>query len=157
MIQLRYPKSVQYKQKEIKSKKVLKKALSKKWANVIHISAHGDSEKYPSGRRGKQTSIEIGEDDVTSDYISTLKSLNADLVFVSACFNSYQDMAKAFLGLNVNHYLAPKTNVDWIQAALFSTMFYKRYLWDKTSFKAAYNYACVHTKSGKDFPEFWYL
>jgi len=95
---------------------------------VIHISAHGNSKKHPSGRRGKQTSIEIGEDDVTSDDISTLENLNADLVFVSACLTSYQDMANAFLGLDVNHYLAPKTNVDWIQAALFSKMFYKRYL-----------------------------
>ena len=59
MIQLRYPKSVQYKKKEIKSKEKFVDALSENWANIIHIAAHGNSIKNSSGRRGKKTSIYV--------------------------------------------------------------------------------------------------
>ncbi len=156
MVQLRYPKSVQYKKIEITSERKFKVALSENWANVIHISAHGCSKKYSSGRRGKSTSIFIGSKEITSEQISKYNPLNAELVFISACQNSYRDMAGTFLDkLGVKYYLAPKTKIDWTQAAIFAIIFYERYLYDRVKFESAYNFAKENTKSGKDFPEYW--
>jgi CHAT domain-containing protein len=155
MIQMRYPNRVDFKPIQVRSKKEFKSLLSDQWADIIHIAAHGYSKKH-SGRRGKETSIYLSRTSINSDEINKLPEIKTKLVFVSACLNSYEDMANAFLNRGVEKFIAPKTIVDWVNAALFSVMFYKKYVWDGRSFKTAFMYAKRATKLGKDFPEYWY-
>lgn len=157
MMMLRYPKSVQFSAPvDVKNKRDLLNQLSLTWSNIVHISAHGMSYKFPSGRRGKNTSIFVGDDCLTAEDVATLPKIKRKLVSISACFASYRDIANAFMDKGAGHYLAPKTKVDWVEAALFFTMFYKRYLYDRDSFDGSFNFARENTKS-KDFREYWYF
>ena len=157
MMNRRYPKSIEFSPIEINDKMQFLEQLRSKWANIIHISAHGYSSKSKSGRRGKRTSIYIKDERVTSEEISKLPKVPRKLISVSACLTSYQDMANAFLKIGAKHYIAPKTNLEWIDAALFYIMFYKRYLYDRKSLDASFKYARKNTKLGKHFQEYWYM
>ncbi|MFX1521782.1 MAG: CHAT domain-containing protein [Promethearchaeota archaeon] len=155
MMMLRYPKSVQFSQVDVRNKRDFMNQLILTWPNIIHISAHGTSHKFSSGRRGKNTSIFVGDECITAEDISSLQEIPRKLVSVSACFSSYRDLANSFLNLGARHYLAPKTKVDWVEAAMFFVMFYKRYLYDKEPFEDSYDFACEKTET-KDFKEYWY-
>ena len=65
-------------------------------------------------------------------------------------------MANAFLDRGAEKFIAPKTKVEWVHAALFSAMFYRRYVYDRISFESSFYFAQEHTKLRKDFPEYWY-
>ena len=93
---------------------------------------------------------------MTSEEIAQLEKVNLELVSISACLTSYMDMAQAFTERGAKRYLAPKTKVPWVDAALFFTLFYKRYLYDRKSFEASFNYARENTKTGQHFKEYWY-
>jgi hypothetical protein len=155
MMMLRYPKSIQFSCVDVRNKTDLINQLGLTWPNIVHISAHGLSHKFPSGRRGKKTSIFIENECLTSKDVSKLSKINRKLVSVSACYASYKDIADSFTTKGAEHYLAPKTNVDWVKAALFFVMFYKMYLYDRKSFDLSFNYAVENTKLGKDFREYW--
>jgi hypothetical protein len=156
MMNERYPKSIDYISVDVKNKFDLVNQLSLTWPNIIHISAHGISHKFPSGRRGKKTSIFVGDESLTSDDISELPQISRKLVTVSACYASYKDLADSFINNGVDHYLAPKTKVDWVDAGLFFVMFYKKFLYDRKTFGESFEYAREHTKLSKDFREYWY-
>jgi hypothetical protein len=65
-------------------------------------------------------------------------------------------MTSAFVDANkVKYFLAPKSEIEWTQAAIFAVMSYKKYIYDRVRFETAYNFAKKNTKSGKDFPEYW--
>lgn len=97
----------------------------------------------------------MGRASVSAEEVADLPKTSTELVFLNACLSSYKDMAKAFLERGVKWYLAPKTKIYWVNAALFAVMFYKRYVWDRTSFKAARKFARGHTKLRRDFPDYW--
>jgi len=157
MMNLRYPKSIRFSPIDVSDKKQFLDLLRDKWANVIHIAAHGYSRKFKSGRRGKRTSIYVKDEPVTSKEIAELQKITRKLVSVSACLTSYRDMADAFINIGAKHYIAPKSKIEWIDAALFFTIFYKRYLYDRISFHRSFNYARKHARLSKDFPEYWYM
>jgi len=157
MMQLDYPSKIQFRETQVYTKKQFLDSLTDGWSNLIHITAHGES-KPVDNRRGKRTEIYIKDEPHTvksSDIKNLNTKLNVRCVFVSACRNSYKDMADAFCELGAKHYIAPKSDVSWIEAAIFSMMFYKRYIWDVKSFKSAFNYVQEKTKLKKDFPEYW--
>jgi len=155
MMKLRYPKSIEFSPIDINNKAQFLDQLTSKWANVIHISAHGHSSKFKSGRRGKRTSIYIKNEHVTSEEIAELPKTIRKLVSVSACLASYQDMANAFVNIGARCYIAPKTEIEWVDAALFYLMFYKRYLYDRKSLEASFSYARKNARLGKYFKEYW--
>jgi len=156
MMRQRYHKSIEYEAVNVNTKREFKKQIQRTWPNIIHIAAHGDSKLYPSGNRGKETSIEIGNRSISSKEIAKLRENPVKLVFISACLNSYKDMADAFLDRGAEKFIAPKTDVEWVHAALFSATFYRRYVYDRTSFEASFSFAQEHTRLRKDFPEYWY-
>lgn len=77
----------------------------------------------------------------------------ATLVFANACLANKKAMAEAFKG--AQYFLAPNTEVQWIDAALFSLMFYKRYVVDGTEMRSAFEYARKRTQTSKDYPDYW--
>jgi len=131
MMKVEDPENIDFQSVNVRTKKELKEQLENTWPNIIHIAAHGDSECHPKGNRGKETSIEVGRGSINSREIEKLGENPLKLVFVSAYLNSYEDMANAFLNRGAEKYIAPKTKVDWVHAALFSTMFYNRYVYKK--------------------------
>lgn len=151
MMQLKYPAKIQFRETQIYTKKQFLDSLTDGWSNLIHISAHGD-------RSAKNTEIHVGDENepITATDINELDiKLSLRCVFVSACLTLYKDMADAFCSLETQNYIAPKTDVDWIDAVLFSMTFYKRYIWDNVKFDNAFEYAKKHTRLGKDFPYYW--
>ena len=156
MMKLRFPKTVNFEAKEIRRKEDFKKQICRNWPTVIHISAHGHSKRYHSGSRGKETSIQLVRGHITAKEVSNLPKTSTKLVFLSACLSSYEDMANAFIKHGAQWYLAPKTEIHWVHAALFAVMFYRRYIWDRKEFVSAYKYARKYTRLGKDFPEYWF-
>jgi hypothetical protein len=61
-------------------------------------------------------------------------------------------MADAF---NSKYLIAPRTEVDWIDAAVFSVLFYKRYIVDGVSLHSAFEYARKRTQTFVDYPVYW--
>lgn len=53
------------------------------------------------------------------------------------------------------YFLAPKTEVEWINAALFSMMLYKRYIVDGIEMQSAFEYARKRTQTSNDYPDYW--
>jgi hypothetical protein len=62
-------------------------------------------------------------------------------------------MAEAF---NSQFYLAPRKDVDWIDAAMFSIMLYKRYIVDGVSMRRSFDYAKTRTQTASIYPDFWH-
>ncbi len=151
MMQLTYPKKIQFRETHIFTKKQFLDALTDGWCNLLHVSAHGK-------RNNGVSEIHIGnkKDTVTA---TDIHNLDVDLairsVFVSACSTSYKDIATAFDSIGVEHYAAPRTDVEWIDASLFSLMFYKRYIYDNISYGRAFEYTQKRTQTTKDFPYYW--
>jgi len=50
---------------------------------------------------------------------------------------------------------APQTEIDWIDAATFSMLFYKRYIVDGIKMQNAFEYARERTQTQKDYPNYW--
>lgn len=126
-------------------KQFLSKLNTGKKYDIIHISAHGGSEKkmgLGNGRTWLATPEEIEE-----------TNHKATLVFASACIASRQIMADAFHG--AKFFLAPKTEIDWIAAATFSMLFYKRYIVDGIKMQSAFEYARNRTRTKTDYPNYW--
>jgi len=65
MMKVRYPKSIEFSSVDVRSKRDFMNQLELSWPNIVHISAHGWSTKFHSGRRGKKTSIYIRDEPVT--------------------------------------------------------------------------------------------
>jgi mRNA degradation ribonuclease J1/J2 len=59
MMKVRFPKSIEFRPIQVDTKRFFLEILDKNDANYVHISAHGDSEKYRSGNRGKKTRARI--------------------------------------------------------------------------------------------------
>ncbi|MEM2129200.1 MAG: hypothetical protein QXZ70_01235 [Candidatus Bathyarchaeia archaeon] len=53
------------------------------------------------------------------------------------------------------YFLAPITEVEWINAALFSLVFYKRYVVDGVGMQSAFEYARTKTQTCSDYPKYW--
>jgi hypothetical protein len=131
---------------KVKSKKeFLSKLSTGKRYNIIHISAHGP----PKGKVG------IGNGSTWLAEPKEIEETNhkTTLVFVSACLANNQPIADAFKG--AKYFLAPKTEVDWLDAALFSIVFYKRYIVDGVKMRNAFEYARTRTQTCDDYPNYW--
>lgn len=121
----------------------LKKLGTKKRYNIIHISAHGSSTGIGNGSTWEASPEEIKN----AHYART------QLVHVSACESSYKEIADAF---NSRFFLAPKKGIPWIDAAMFSLMFYKRYIVDGIRIQNAFGYAKRRTQTARYYPDFWH-
>lgn len=120
----------------------LKKLGTKKKYQIIHISAHGSPTGIGNGSTWEASVHEI----------SDANNARAKLVHVSACQSCYREMADAF---NSTFFLAPKKEVEWIDAAIFSLMFYKRYLVDGISMRRSFEYARTRTQTSSIYPDYW--
>ena len=131
---------------KINSKKsFLSKLNTGKRYDVIHISAHGPPEGEVGLGNGR-TWMAKPKDIETTNH-------KAILVFANACLASKQVIANAFKG--AKYFLATRTEVEWIDAALFSLVFYKRYIVDGISMRSAFEYARKRTQTSGDYPNFW--
>lgn len=134
--------SLRYK---IKSKKdFLDKLSTKTRYNIIYISAQGSSEGIGNGSTWE---VKIEE-------IAKVKPplLKANLVHVSAFVSNYKVMEKAF---NSKYFIAPTTDLDWMDAAIFSSLFYKHYIVDGVSLHSAFEYARKEMQTGIEYPIYW--
>jgi hypothetical protein len=113
--------------------------------NIIHISAHGSPKGIGNGSTWEAKMEEIAE--------KKTKNLKANLVHVSACVANRKKLADAF---NSNYFIAPDTEVDWINSAMFSTLFYKRYIVDGKPLHTAFEFARKRTQTCCDYPVYWY-
>jgi hypothetical protein len=130
---------------KINSKKdFLQKLNTGKRYDIIHISAHG----------GTKRKIGIGNGRTWLATPEEIKKTNhkAELVFVNACLANKLKIAEAFKS---KYFLAPITEVEWINAALFSLMFYKRYIVDGVRMRSAFEYARTKTQTCSDYLEYW--
>jgi hypothetical protein len=128
----------------VKSKtEFLRKLGTKKRYNIIHISAHGS----PTGIGNGSTW------EASTDEIKAAHNARAELVHVSACQSSYKEMAEAF---NSKYLLAPNKDVQWIDTAIFSLMFYKRYVVDGISMRSSFEYARKRTQTASVYGVCWY-
>jgi len=126
-------------------KEFLSKLSTGKRYNIIHISAHGPPKGKVGIGNGRTWLAEPKEIEKTNH--------KATLVFVNACLANKQSIADAFKG--TKYFLAPKTEVDWIDAALFSILFYKRYIVDGVRMRNAFEYARQRTETCNDYPNYW--
>lgn len=124
----------------------LSKLNTNKKYDIIHISAHGSSKGSRDASVGNGSTWSASTEEISQT------SHRAKLVFVNACVSSRKKMANAF---HSKFFLAPSTEVRWDDAALFSIMFYKRYVIDGISMDSAFRFAKSHTKTGKDYPNYW--
>lgn len=118
----------------------------KRW-DIVHISAHG---------LANRSDVIIGNGsswNATPEEIRKRSRLRAKLVFANACLNNRQAMADAFEGCD--YFLAPNTEVDWDKAAVFSLLFYQRYVLYGTSMRAAFEYAKERSGAATDYPDYW--
>jgi hypothetical protein len=130
----------------IKSKQdFLNKINTGKPYDIIHISAHGASEG--------QIGISNGSTWVASPEEIEKTNHKATLVFSNACSTNRKELAEAFEG--AKYFLAPQTDVDWVNAALFALMFYKRYVVDGIGMRNSFEYARERTQTKTDYPEYW--
>lgn len=131
---------------KINSKKeFLSKLNTGKKYDIIHISAHGP----PEGKVG------IGNG---STWLATPEEISqtnhrSNLVFANACTSNKKTLAEAFSG--AKYFLAPQTEVLWIDAALFSMTFYKRFIVDGYSLRSSFEFARKRTQTAKDYTEYW--
>lgn len=131
---------------KVKSKREFLNKLSRgKRYDIIHISAHG-AQRGKVGIGNGRTWLATPEDIKETDHKATLVS-------VSACVANKKPIADAFKG--AKYFLAPKTEVDWVDAALFSILFYKRYIVDGISMRNAFEYARKRTQTCDDYPNYW--
>lgn len=131
---------------KIKSKKdFLNKLNTGKHYSIIHIAAHGPDE----GEVG------LGNGSTWLARPEELKKTKpkTTLLHASACSASNKILANSFQ--DVDFYLAPKTEIDWINAAIFSMLFYKRYIVDGISMQSSFEYARRRTHTCKDYPNYW--
>lgn len=119
----------------------LRKLNTDKKYDVIHISAHGGKNVI-----GSKSRWSVGPAEIRST------KHHANLVLVSACVANRKKMAEAF---HSRYYLAPSSNIDWANTAMFALMFYKRYIIDGIGAHRAFLYAREHTKTTSDFPWYW--
>lgn len=124
--------------------RLLSKLKTKTKYDVIHISAHGSPTGIGNGSNWEANIEEIAQ--VKTPF------RKANLVHVSACGCNYEAMAEAF---NSDYFLAPKTDVQWINAAVFSVILYKRYMVDGISLDNAFEYARTKTQTRTDYPKLW--
>ncbi|MDG6222933.1 MAG: hypothetical protein IAX21_00880 [Candidatus Bathyarchaeota archaeon] len=68
-------------------------------------------------------------------------------------FSKQESFAEAFQG--AEYFLAPNAEIDWIKAAIFSVMFYKRYIVDGVSLSNGFEYARKRTQTCTDYPNYW--
>jgi hypothetical protein len=131
---------------KINSKKeFLSKLNTGKRYDIIHISAHGAP--------GNEVGLGNGSTWwVTPEEIVKTKH-KAKLVFANACLANKKTIADAFKG--AKYFLAPDTVVQWIDAAIFSLTFYKRYIVDGTRMHSAVAYARRRTQTSRDYPSLW--
>lgn len=131
---------------KIRSKKeFLRKLDTGKRYDIIHISAHG----------GKEGKVGLGNG---STWLATPEEIEqtshrARFVFASACLANRKALADAFNG--AKFFVAPQTEVPWTKAAIFSIIFYKRYLADGISLRRSFEYARNRTQICRDYPDFW--
>jgi len=131
---------------KINSKKAfLSKLNAGKRYDIIHISAHGPPKNEVGIGNGSTWLAKPEEIEVTNH--------RATLVFANACMANKKRMAEAFGG--ARYFLAPTTEVEWINAALFSLVFYKRYVVDGNEMQSAFEYARKRTQTSKDYPDYW--
>ena len=123
----------------------LQKLNTGKRYNIIHISAHGELKKGKIGIGNGRTWLATPEEIEKTNHKATL-------VFVNACLANRKVIADAFKS---KYFLAPVTEVEWIKAALFSLMFYKRYIVDGVSMRSAFEYARRNTQTCSDYPNYW--
>jgi hypothetical protein len=127
------------------AEELISKLKTKTKYDIIHISAHGSPKGIGDGKTWEVKTEEIIE--------ARTPFRKAKLVHLSACVSSYKEMADAF---NSKYFIAPKTEVDWINAAVFSVLFYKRYIVDGVLIHNAFEYARKRTQTCVDYPVLWY-
>jgi hypothetical protein len=123
----------------------LSKLNTGKRYDIIHVSAHGPPKNHVGIGNGSTWLASPEEIEATNH--------KARLLFANACLANRMIMAKAFKG--ARHFLAPVTDVEWIDAAVFSSLFYKRYIVDGSEMESAFKYAKKRTQTSKDYPYYW--
>ena len=124
----------------------LSKLNTNKRYDIIHISAHGSTNGRKDASIGNGSTWQASSEEIAET------GHRAGLVFVNACVSSRQKMAEAF---HSKYFLAPISSVRWDDAALFSLMFYKKFIVDGIKMESAFRFAKKHTKTGKDYPVYW--
>jgi hypothetical protein len=128
----------------VKSKtEFLRKLGTKKRYDIIHVSAHGSPTGIGNGSNWE----------ASTDEIKAANNTRAELVHISACQSCYREMAEAF---NAKYLLAPNKDVEWIDTAIFSLMFYKRYIVDGISMQSSFEYARKRTQTASVYGDYWY-
>ena len=129
---------------KIKSKSdFLNKLSTSKKYNIIHISAHGSPDGISNSRTPTWTA--------RTDEIEEAHQSRTTLVHLSACQTCNKKMAEAF---NSKYFLAPLKPVEWIDAAAFSVLFYKRYIVNGISLHRSLEFARKATRTSSIY-DFW--
>ena len=154
-IELRYPKRVRHQVEKVSNSQELRENLVSDWPTIIHIASHGKRLWRPKTGR-TETCIVVGGWPLYASDVSKMNGkITAELVFANACSNSYLDMAKAMIGKGARFFCAPKIDVYWADAVVYTAVFYHRLIWKDTSVERAGRFAKTHTRLGYAYPDWW--
>jgi hypothetical protein len=129
---------------KIKSKSdFLNKLSTPKKYSIVHISAHGSPDGVSNAKNPTWTA--------SIDEIAEAHKAKTTLVHLSACSTCNKKMSEAF---NSKYFLAPLKPVEWIDAAAFSVLFYKRYIVDGVKLHNSLKYAAKATQTTSVY-NFW--
>lgn len=100
-----------------------KRALRDSSERLVHISAHG---RYYY-KKTTRLDFPSGNSIVADEICKTLKKRKERpmLMVFSACSVGNKDMVKCLKEANVKHFIAPEEDVDWPDAAMYLTIFYR--------------------------------
>lgn len=153
-IELEYP-NVHHRMKHVRSSAELTKHLASKWPTIVHISSHGGRWKRPSTKKVETGIVVGGWEFYASDIRKMTGRISAELVFTNACSNSYRDMAQAIIGKGAEYFCAPKIDIYWADAVVYTAMFYRYLLWKRKSVEKAGEFAARKTGLTYAYPDWW--
>lgn len=108
--------------------------LLKEESDFLHISAHGDINKTDKKNRHV---LKIGKGKIVTPEEIQKSKPRAKIIFVSACFAGYFDLASAFFDKKKGGlYLAPMRNVPFDEAFLVALQFHRGAFLEKSKRKA---------------------
>jgi hypothetical protein len=100
-----------------------KKALRDSSETVIHVSAHGRYYYKKTTKLDFPSKKSITTDEKHEQLLK--RSEKPVLMVFSACSVGNKDMVKSLNDAGVKYFIAPTEDVDWFDAALFLTLFYR--------------------------------
>lgn len=123
---------------KIRSRKHFLNVVARAKEKYIHISAHGKYNKRTNVTRLVLPYGDLDSGDIEGELASKLRN---KVLFVNACEVAHHDMANAFLRCGCSYFIGPLRGVKWVDAAVFSILFYKALLVDKRDVLKSRNYA----------------